>query len=211
MDKDDLKNQVLPEQEKGVPIDTEKSIELPNEDEAIRFYQIARQRLVDVNRWHEIAGKLTAEFSLRDATGKPVARTAQKGDHFKIDIPGPGSKGGGGFDWIQIEDFVEKQEPGFESIAFTVRPATNPEKHTEHVSHFFSPESTSTFSVSRKNNVVTAGIYDRNTKPNTSGDTIPDKIRNTIIGAFGVGGGAKLQWESLASALIEKEEKQTEH
>lgn len=206
MDKDDLKTQVLPDQEKGVPIDTEKSIEFENEEEAVRFYKVARQRLVDVNRWHEIAGKLTAEFSLRDATGKPVNRSALKGDYFKIDIPGPGSTGGGGFDWIQIEDFVEKQEQGFESIAFTVRPANNPEKNTEHVSHFFSPESTSTFTVSRKNNIITAGIYDRNTKPNTSGDTIPDKIRNTIIGAFGVGGGAKLQWKSLASAIIQKEE-----
>lgn len=206
MDKEDLKDQVLPEQEKGVPIDTEKSIELENEDEAVRFFQVAKQRLVDVNRWHEIAGKLTAEFSLHDSTGEPVNRTAQKGDYFKIDIPGPGSTGGGGYDWIRIEDFGEQEEPGFESISFTVRPANNPEKHTEHVSHFFSPESTSTFSVSRKNNIVTAGIYDRNTKPNTSGDTIPDKIRNAIIGAFGVGGGAKLQWESLASALIQKEE-----
>ena len=205
MENEDFKKEVLPDQEKGVPIDTEKTIEFNTEEDAINFFQQAKQRLLDVNNWHEIAGKLTAEFSLRDNNGNPVNRFARKGDLFKIDIPGPGSSGGGGYDWIRIEEFTEEQEPGFESVGFTVRPTNNPEKPTESVSHFFSPESTSTFTVCRKNNSVTAGIYDRNTKPNTSGDTIPDKIRNAVIGTFGVGGGAKLQWESLASAIIKNE------
>ena len=207
MEKEDFKKEVLPHQEEGIPIDTEKTIDFNNEDEAAAFYQKAKDRLLNVNNWHEIAGKLTAEFSLRDSDGKPVNRTAKKGDYFKIDIPGPGTSGGGGYDWIRIEEFTEEQEPGFESVGFTVRPAQNPEKPTESVSHFFSPESTSTFTVCRKKNSVTAGIYDRNTKPNPSGDTVPDKIRNAVIGTFGVGGGAKLQWESLASAIIKNEEK----
>lgn len=200
----DFKNEVIPHQETGIPIDTEKSIEWDTEEEAIHFFQTARMRLLNVNNWHHLAGALTADFSLRDSAGNPVNRPAMKGDHFKIDIPGPGSKSGEGYDWIQIIDFQEKKEPGFESLAFTVRPSDNPENQTEHVSHFFSPESSSTFSVFRNKNKVTAGIYDRNTKPNTDGDTVIDKIRNTLVGAFGVSGGAKIQWESLASALIKK-------
>ena len=128
----------------------------------------------------------------------------QKGDHFKIDVPGPGSLTGDGYDWVQVEAIEEKEDKNQQNIALLVRPATNPGNDHKDVAHFFSDEATSCFMVKRENDTVTAGVYGRNEKPNTAAETLVDKARNTAIATGAITGFAKLQWKSSVNGLVKK-------
>ncbi len=60
---------------------------------------------MDVNNWENISkGIIKAAFKLCDSYGNEVERLPQEGDYFKIDIPGPGSVDGEGYDWVKIEN-----------------------------------------------------------------------------------------------------------
>lgn len=201
----DQKNNI-PQQATGVQTNTETSVELNSINEAKAFYEIVKERLVRINKWHHYAGSLTADFQLTDKYGKEVNRPVEQGDHFKIDIPGPGPATGDGFDWVQVEAVEENKETEEESICIRVRPATNPTNDRKDVAHFFSPEATSCFMVKRKHNSVTAAVYGRNEKPNIHAETVTDKARNTAIAGGAITGFSKLQWKSLVNGLVKKED-----
>lgn len=195
---------IIPEQEGGVQTNTESAAELPSAEKAKDFYRIVKQRLLHVNNWHEIAGKLTADFQLTDEQGDEVKRSAEKGDHFRIDIPGPGPATGDGYDWVQIEEIEEKETEDEDYISIRVRPATNPKNDHPDVAHFFSDEATSCFIVKREGQKVTAGVYGRNEKPNTGAEKLVDKARNTAIASGAITGFSKLQWKSLVNGLVKR-------
>ena len=166
------------------------------------FIKKRRRRLLNINHWQKYASPATAAFYLCDDKGVEVERPPQKGDHFKIDIPGPGSITGDGFDWVQIEGLEEINEEDEESIAIHVRPVTNPTNEKQDVAHFFSDEATSCFIVERKKNQVSAAVYGRNEKPNTSAEKIVDKARNAAVATGAVSGFSKLQWKSLVKGFL---------
>lgn len=152
----------------------------------------------------DYAGNISAEFQLVDKSGAEVQRTVQKGDYFKIDIPGPGTVSGDGYDWVQVEEVENTTTPEGERFGFRVRPTDNPKNDKPDVAHFYSEESTSSFLVERKGNKIIASVHDRNTKPNPdAGDTI-DKIRDAVVGAAGVAAFSKVQWKNLTDGLLKK-------
>jgi hypothetical protein len=197
-------NNIIPPNHTGIQTNTESSEELDTEKEAEAFYKKVLQRLLDINNWQDISGKATASFQLTDDAGQAVDRKARKGDHFKIDIPGPGSVTGEGFDWVQIEAIEEHDDQKSQWAAIRVRPATNPLNEKTDVAHFFSEDTTSTFMVKREGKKVIAGVYGRNEKPNTNTETQIDKIRNTAIAAGAITGFSKIQWKSLVNGLVSK-------
>ncbi|HWJ89642.1 MAG TPA: hypothetical protein VNR87_00940 [Flavisolibacter sp.] len=191
---------LVPEHETGVQTNTESSIECSNEEEATEFFEEVKHRLLHVGGWHGLAGPASATFQLTDEMGNPQNREARIGDHFKIDIPGPGTITGGGDDWVRIE-MVENSE---ELAAIRVRPATNPKNDRKDIAHFFSERSTSSFIVKKQKNKIIAGVYGRNEKPNTNAEQLADKIRNTAVATGAASGLSKLQWKSLANGLVKK-------
>ncbi len=193
--------EVVPEHNNGIQTNTESSIELSNEKEAQKFYEEAKQRLLTINSWHQYAGNASADFSLTDDKGNPINRSPQKGDHFKIDIPGPGTDTGEGHDWVQVEAIEEDEA----SIGIMVRPVTNPTNDRKDVAHFFSEDATSTFIVKREGKKILAGVYGRNEKPNTNTETLKDKLRNAAVATGAISGFSKLQWKSLVNGLIKKD------
>lgn len=193
---------IVPGQETGKAIDAESSIELADTNEATKVYNRAKARLINVNEWHMVASGLSAKFQLVDKTGLEVNRPAEKGDYFKIDIPGPGTKSGEGYDWVQIEALESTKNGEVESFGLRVRPTENPQNSNHDVAHFYSPESTSSFTITRENNKVTAAIYDRNTKPNKEAHNAIDKVRDALVGAAGIFGFSKVQWQHLAEGLL---------
>jgi len=199
---DRYKSSIVPDQQTGRAIDAFSTVELENEEDAKAFFGQAKENLRDVNHWKTIAGTISATFQLVDAKGKEVRRKAEKGDHFKIDIPGPGTKTGEGFDWVQIEEVENVSLPDGERFGFRVRPTDNPQNEKKDVAHFYSDESTSSFVVERRNNTVTASVHDRNTKPNTDANKPIDKIRDAIVGAAGVTTFSKIQWKNLTDGLV---------
>ena len=193
---------LIPDHETGVTIDSVSSEDFTNAEEAKLFFKTVKARLLAVNNWNEIAGAASAEFQLIDKNGHEVNRNVEKGDYFKIDIPGPGSEAGQGYDWVQVEDLKEVSQQDVDSVGLRVRPSTNPLSKDESIAHFYSEDSTSTFIVTRENNKITATIYDRNTKPNTDSETIMDKVRHVAAGLGAILGGSKLQWKGLAKGLV---------
>lgn len=198
------KSGIIPEQNTGKAIDAESHLALGDDVEAKDFFEQAKKRLQHVNQWEDYAGNLSASFQLIDGNGNEVQRAAQRGDYFKIDIPGPGSESGKGYDWVQIEDVVNKTTDEGEIFGFRVRPTDNPKSEKEDVAHFYSEDSTSSFLVERRGNVVTASVHDRNTKPNTDADSTIDKIRDAVVGAVGVMTFSKIQWQNLTDGLVKK-------
>jgi hypothetical protein len=202
---DKHKPSIIPGQETGKAIDASSAIELSKEEDAKFFFERVKERLQNVNQWKDIAGTMSATFQLVDTKGAEVQRKAQKGDYFKIDIPGPGTDSGQGYDWVQIEEVETASSPDGERFGFRVRPTDNPQNRKEDVAHFYSEESTSSFIVERKKNKITASVHDRNTKPNTDADTVVDKIRDAVVGAAGVASFSKIQWKKLTDGLVSDE------
>jgi len=193
---------LIPEQQAGGESNTEAELLLSNEQEAELFFEVACGRLVNVNEWHSYAGTGTAEFILCDEKGNEVQRTAQKGDYFKIDIPGPGSGTGNGYDWVQIEAIEKVQSPEEESLLIRVRPASNPQNERRDTAHFFTEEATSNFVIRRQGLKVKAEVHGRNEKPNIKAETIVDKARNAAIATGAITAFSKLQWKSLVNGLV---------
>src|SRR5436305_5485711 len=138
---------LVPSQVEGKEINAEASVELAGVEEAKQFYDLARKRLLFIHNWKHLTGKLSADFQLTDDQGKEVDRPAQRGDHFRVDIPGPGSHAGRGYDWAAVEDLKEIHENDVDSIAIRVRPASDPQTDNPHTAHFYSEKSTSTFEI----------------------------------------------------------------
>jgi len=197
---------IVPPQVTGKDVEADASIELDNDTAAIDFYEIAKKRLLDVNQWHELAGLISAKFQLTDENGNELHDEVQQGNYIRVDIPGPGSKEGDGYDWVFVEELSEVAFENIQSIGFRVRPSTNPKEGSEHIAHFYDPAATSNFMISREGIVVTATIIDRNIKPNDDAESVTDKIRHTVAGMAAIGSFSKMQWQNLAEGLIKKEE-----
>ena len=196
--------QIIPEQFKGQELEAESSQSLNDETAAQTLYAAAKKKLLSVNNWHKVAGAITAQFQIIDQKGNEVNREVEKGDYLRIDIPGPGNKEGDGYDWVLVEELKEINKASLQSVGFRVRPNENPFSKKNETAHFYSKETTSTFIVTRENATVFSWIVDRNLLPNTESGSVVDKVRDVVVGAGGIAGFSKLQWQGLADGLIEQ-------
>lgn len=198
---------IIPSQYTRKDIVTEVSLSLKNKEEADLFYSLARGRLLNVNNWHSVAGVISGTFQLSNVKGENLERNVREGDYIKIDIPGPGSATGDGFDWVYVEELKEKRTERIEGAGFRVRPTSNPLNKKEQTAHFYSDEASSTFIITQTNNVVTVQIIDLNLNPNKEINSVTDRIRNVAVGVGAMGLFSKVQWKNLAEGIIKKEDK----
>ena len=193
----------LPKQEIGTEMNAVEKKVLNSEQEAIEFYEAVRQKLFNVSCWAEISKVPISTFKLMDPSGQEVERAAKEGDYLKIDIPGPGTSIGEGYDWVVIEEIKEEKTENMDLTSMTVRPAANPENENKDVAHFLKDHATSTFQVRRIGLEVSAEEHGRNEVPNSDTDHTLDNIRNTIVGWSAKIGFSYPQWKSLVVGLIE--------
>ena len=199
------KNIPLPGKHNGSHKDIEATTEANNVEEAKSLFIKVKRRLLDVNKWNKLCGKGSAEFTLTDAKGRQVDGPPEVGFHVKIDIPGPGSGTGDGFDWVQVEAIEEgHEEQDREFIVMRVRPSANPYTTDKDVAHFFSDSATSSFLVMRENKTVTAAVLARNEIANTNNTSLIDKLRNAVVGIGAALGLSNPQWKSLVNGLLGK-------
>jgi hypothetical protein len=149
----------------------------------------------------------TADFQLTDDTGNVVNRLAEEGDYFRINIPGPGSATGEGFDWVKIESITESktEDQDADLLAIKVHPASNPNNTNQDVAHFFKEDASSTFMVRRQGLTLSAEVHGRNEQPNTEAEKIIDKARNVMVAAGAMIGFSEFQWKSLVKGLLSEE------
>ncbi len=194
----------IPPQKDGGFSDNEHEKILGSTWEAKQQFDWASKKLFDINKWSEwCENMLSANFSLYNKYGHPVKRLAELHDYVKIDIPGPGSIDGGGFDWVQIKNIsvIHDPENDTETAFLQVSPCSCPVNSEPHVAHFFSTEATSTFMIQREGKKVRAEIHGRNEKPNTSGNTI-DSLRNTFVAKLAKAAFSDLQWKDLCKGFL---------
>lgn len=197
----------LPQKEEGTQKDIEAKEKTATVEEAKQLFEIAKSRLLNVNFWDKISGKVSAVFKLTDERGNEVEGNPKVGYHFKIDIPAPGNKAGEGFDWVRVEAIEEdvNRNEDREFLLIRVRPSDNPLTESNDVAHFFSDKSTSNFLVLREKNVVTAAVLGRNEIANTDATTsLLDKLRNAVVGTGAVGGLSYPQWKGLVNGVLGK-------
>lgn len=197
---------IIPEQFKGQELEVEASQVLNDETAAQTLYEAARKKLLDVNNWNKIAGAITAQFQIIDEKGEEVTREVKKGDYLRINIPGPGSKEGDGYDWVLVEELKEINNGSLQSIGFRVRPNENPFSEKNETAHFYSKEATSSFIIIRENSKLISWIVDRNLLPNTESGSLVDKVRDVVVGVSAIAAFSNVQWQGLADGLIENED-----
>jgi hypothetical protein len=198
---------LIPDEREGWAITATSSRTEADIRAAQSLYALAGKRLLDVNRWETLLkGKLGA-FQLSDENGQELDGLARAGCFLRIDIVGPGTESGDGYDWVRIEAVETFENDNIEQIAMRVRPAPKPGSDVEAPgvetpAHFYNEHATSTFTVTREGECVTASIYDRNTSVNTEGEGLMEKVRNTVFGFFGKIAFSKIQWKDLTDGLL---------
>jgi hypothetical protein len=196
------KTGVVPQNHSGKSIDASSSKDFSDIDTAKKHYEIAKSRLLDINHWDELDSGVMATFTIADADGGLLNQQAQQGLLIRINIPGPGSADGDGYDWVHIEEIHEVNNEDSDSIAIRVRPVSAPDQPGDRVAHFYSDQSTSTFVVNRESKTVTAAVYDRNIEVNDQSDSLVGQLRNAITGLTAKGIFSKIQWQALSDGLI---------
>jgi hypothetical protein len=192
---------VIPAQRKGAKSDTYYAIRLPNEAAARRLFQNARLNLLNVNSWHSLAGS-GAVFQLINEKGQEINRLVEKGNYFRISLPGvPGLEAGDGDEWVKVENVEEGSVKSKEFTAIRVRPSSPPFVHKTQTAHFFSETATSTFCVIRKRNKVVVSVSGRNEVPNTKVSGLFAWLRNVLVAFAAMIGFNKPQWSSLAKGI----------
>lgn len=194
----------LPQHHTGKEIIVESSTTVDSMHEKDILLSRALARLKDVNSWHRIMDQNFAVFQLTDKAGQPLeAIEPEEGMHFRIDIAGPASESGNGYDWVEIVQAHTFEINAYKGYFITVRPADNPGSKDDHTAHFYTRSSTSTFLVYGHDCAVHAMVLDRNIEVNTDSKTGIDSIRNTVYGAVGKAVFSKIQWQLLADALVQ--------
>ena len=196
----------VPGQREGAQTNAIEKVVAGSSGEARQLFEEAKRRLRDINNWHKLCGIASAVFRLTSTEGNEIDSEAKEGMLVKIDIPGPGSVSGEGYDWVRIEAIEDKSNGNgeHESFMLRVRPTANPAGKEKGTAHFYTSDATSTYIIERNGTTVTAAEHGRNEKPNAKADSPIDKLRNALVGLGGISGISKMQWKSLVKGLLGK-------
>lgn len=197
----DVGNEIIPPQIVGSAVDAVEKRKFKTETEAQALFEKASKRLLSVNDWGKYAG--ISSFQLMDAHGIRADRVAESGDFIRIDIPGPGTHVGMGYDWVRIEDIQFLSDGDQKLWYINVRPCHHPMDKDGPTAHFFKDTATSTFVIRKSGLVVTAEEHGRNEVANTDEGNFLDKSRNFFVGIAAKIGLSYPQWKSLVKGLLE--------
>lgn len=191
----------IPEQIEGKALDCFKSIDFPSLSDSEYFFEQAKIKLLDVNNWHQITGRPSADFQIMDSFGLPLDRTVEKGDYIRIDIPGPGLPSAGGYDWVQVENIDHQADEHSQRITLTLRPSHDPTTDNSDTAHFFKRLATSSILLEKTGKRIFIHYAGRNEVVNTDNDSILDNFRNFMVGLGAKMGASFPQWQALVEGL----------
>lgn len=195
----------VPKHIKGSFHDTENTRFFQDAESAFESFKVLKDRFLTINYWLDYADDLGADFKLYDKQGNLKKTLPEIGDFIRIDIPGPGSREGEGFDWVEIIDFQHNQSENneiLEQLLLKAQPSVKPGKSNKKIAHFYHAEASSTFIISRGIDYIKFGIYGRNESPNFDAELL-DTLRNFWIAFGGMFGLSKIQWKHLVDKLVD--------
>ncbi|WP_285008492.1 hypothetical protein [Pedobacter faecalis] len=193
----------VPEQKVGSEMNAVERRTFDSEQEAMAFFEQVKNRMLDVNQWANMAKLPMSTFQLIGSSRVRAERLAVDGDYIRIDVPGPGTLAGCGYDWVRIERISAQKYPNVDVLTMTVRPSVNPMNDDQNIAHFLKDSATSTFQVKRIGKEVFAEEHARNEVPNTSTTHTLDNIRNTLVGWSAKIGLSYPQWKGLVKGLLD--------
>lgn len=198
-----MAKEAIPTQRRGAHFDVHESLTLESRDLAKREYEHALLRLNDINSWGQYAGESEDSFILCDTLGNAVQRSALKGDHIKIHLPGPRSTHADGADWVRIENIQEDRNKLLDEVftALTVRPCVNPRLGGKETAHFYERGSSNTFIVCRHKTELICSVHGRNEETNLATDLL-EVVRNLMVALPAKAGLSNPHWKRLASGLL---------
>lgn len=194
----------IPKQLQGESSDVEDHVDTSTKRQAHSTFVDASHRLLNINCWGDISGPLSATFQLTDKDGNTIDRVARAGDFIRINVPGPGTTTGKGYDWVRIESIDDHTDPAGNQESFTirVRPAPSPINNETDVAHFFDDAATSTFMIERNDLRVIASVHGRNEIPNKDVERLTDKVRNAVVANVASAGMSARQWSMLTKGIL---------
>lgn len=196
--------EVIPRQKEGGRTGASSKKECATRHDAIILFNEARLRLLDVNRWHGLCGR-GAEFQVTAAEGSDLnVKEVREGHLIRISLPAPENKSGEGYDWVRVEEIVQRRNmiKDEEVFGFRVRPVSSPLNTAEEPAHFYDKDATSTFLVSRSTNIVTVMEQGRNEVPNTAPRRLISRLRNLVVALGAMIGFSASQWKCLVNGIL---------
>ncbi len=172
------------------------------ETDARAAYLRVTEKLYAINEWKGLSDTMKTEFLLCDAVGQAVSRKPVVGDCIRIDLPGPGSPSGGGYDWVAIIAMEEETDGDQPYASLTIAPCPNPQEPGKEVAHFYARGATNTFVVRRISTCIQAEVHGRNERANTSEPPLLDRMRNEAIALAGKMGLSKIQWQDWTDGMV---------
>lgn len=198
---------IIPNHIDGKENDLQHTETFTTREEAAKCFVRAYKRMFNPKVWHKLCGFMSAEVTLVNPEGETEHDLAELNDHYRIDLPGPGTQAGDGYDWVKVEAIEEHNDPAaeYEWMGMRLRPTSNPQNNNEETAHFFQSTATSTFIIVREGNTVTASYHGRNEKANTDTSSAVDNMRNAVVTSGAIAGFSEAQWSTLIKEFLQAE------
>ena len=199
-----MTDELIPSNQVGKQLDLTSTIEKKSREEAEALYNKAAARLLLPGGWQQIAGWASAEFTAFDDSQQILSRPVKEGDYIRINIPGPGTSKGEGYDWVRVGLVSDETDKDYiaQYLGLRLDTSTDPFADDPGTAHFFEEGASSTLLIIRKGNTVQSSYHGRNERINNRTDKVLDNIRNTLTGAGALGGLSELQWNGLLKGLL---------
>ena len=186
---------LVPQQQDGPGKNLEYHVVTEDVEDAEDWFVDAKERMLDVNNWKRFMRVLSPDLTLTDKHGRIMNRHAHKGDHIRIDLPGPGTREMNAYDWVVIEaiEYDDYPDDNRETFALKIRTAIDPD---DGVNKLVANDTTGTLVIERYGKTLSASYHGR--------DELVDQEVGGSKGANYVWLGiTDEQWSSLLKGLIE--------
>lgn len=198
-----MKYPKIPQHLKGESHDIVNMKCVDSDKSAEELYQDVVIRLKTVKEWHSYSDKVKAKFVIINPDTGVETDEFEIGYLVRIEIPGPGTVSGNGFDWTKITNIqTNKNRDDMAYFAMTLKPCSPPNANSDVIAHFYKEKSSNTFIIRKIGDCIYAEVHGRNETINISDVPLMDSIRNigiNIGSKIGLGG---LNWLALTEGLL---------
>ncbi len=184
---------LVPEQQEGPAKDIFHIGKAASNDDAEDWFVDAKNRMLSINHWNEHAPTFPFAVCLTDVYGKPVNRSAHKGDHIRMDVPDAAGKYG----WVSIDAIAYDDYPDEDKETYAIRmhSVSEPGLQGEVAAAFVREDASSTMVIIRTGKQMKVLYHGRNAPEELLASDLP--------GANAWQAVTDVQWAGLIHSFIE--------
>ena len=193
-----MQHYLVPQHDSGHSVNLEHEVIAADVEEAEDWFVTAKDRLLDVNHWRVTGSLLTQDLHLTDSHGRVMNRHARKGDHIRINIPGPGPREVDAYDWVVIAaiEYDDYPDESRETFALKICAAGMPGEGGA------GSAPSGTLVIERNSKMLRARYHGRNVVEYSfvPGPASPADDSGQFSAWLGI---SDAQWQSLLTGMIE--------